>query len=126
MAAKGGPLASISIAGRTFPVTQDSDPPRDIGGNQNDVEMNGDKTARVVTEVVPSKIGPVAIQIDDDNGDQEFIQSIKDDGVLVDCSAEYVTGAIYYGQMIVADATEFSPKSSTMEVTLKGEGLTKQ
>lgn len=126
MAAIGGPLANITIKGRTFAVPQDSDPPRDLGGKQADVEMNGDGTARPVLEVVSSKIGPVAIQVDDANGDQEFIQEIKDGGELVDVSAEYVTGAVYYDRMIVTDATEFSPKSSTMEITLKGEKLTKQ
>jgi len=126
MAAQGGPLASITIAGRTFPVAQDSDPPRDIGGKQGAIEMNGDNTARVISEIVPSKIGPVAVQIDDANGDQEFIQAIKEDSALVDCQAEYITGAIWYGQMTVVDATEFSPKSSTMEITLSGEPLTQQ
>jgi hypothetical protein len=126
MTAQGGPLINISIAGRTFPVAQDSDPPRDIGGLQNDVEMNGDKTSRVVSEVMPGKIGPVAIVIDDANDDQQFIQTIKDEAQKVDCSAEYITGAIYYAQMAITDATEFAPKASTMEVTLKGDQLTKQ
>jgi hypothetical protein len=126
MAAQGGPLQSLTLKGRTFSVAQDSDPPRDLGGKQGSVEMNGDGTARVVSEVTPSKIGPVAIQIDDANGDQEFIQEIKDDAVLVDAQATYVSGATYYGQMAIVDETTFSPKTSTMEITLQGEPLTKQ
>jgi len=126
MASQGGPIVNMSISGRTFAVTQDSDPPIDLGGNENDVEMNGDKSARIVSKIVPGKIGPVALVIDHANGDQQFIQEIRDNKELVDVSIELADGSIFYHRGIITDAAEYKPKTGTMDVTSKGEPLTKQ
>jgi len=123
---KGGPIESITIQGRTFAVAQDSDPDRVLGGKQNSIEANGDGSVRVIQEQVPSKIDGIAIVIDDDRGDQEFIQDLKDQGELVDVSVTYVTGSVYYGSMAVVDASKYSPKKATMEIHLAGKKLTKQ
>jgi hypothetical protein len=123
----GGPIQEIGFGGRSFAVAQDSDPPRDLGGFMIDIEMNGDGTGRAISEHKPWKFGPVAIQIDDDNGDQAFIQDIVNRKEPVSFDVTFADGSIYYGQGIATGELEKSSKSATMEVTFKGPGtLTKQ
>lgn len=127
MAVVGGPVEGVGYAGRNFAVAQDSDPPRDLGGLMSEIEMNGDSTGRIISEYKPWKFGPVALQMDDDNDDQAFIQDLVDRQEENSIEITFVDGSVYYGQGIATEALEKSAKSATMEVTFKGAGkLTKQ
>jgi len=126
MSVIAGPVESCSIAGRTFPVAQDSDPSRDLGGFKSTIEMNGDGTERVIQERKPWKISGLGIQIDDDAEDQEFIQDVIDDGKPVDISITYADGNVYYAQGIVTEDTEKSAKNAIMDITLSGGGKMKK
>jgi len=122
----GGPIKSISINKRNFSVAGDSKPGRIQGGNKNSVSMNGDSTARIIVEIGPSKISGVAIQIDDDDKDQEFVQDIVNLGEFVDVTITYTDGKSWYAQMTVTEDLEYDPATGTMEITLEGTVLKQQ
>lgn len=126
MAAIGGPIESVNFGGRGFAVAQDSDPGRDIGGRLNSIAMNGDETGRILQDVKAWKLGPVALQIDDEIGDQEFLQTQIDSGVKKDFTVTYVDGSVYYGSGTITDAAEKSPKNATMDTTFSGAGKLKK
>jgi len=95
--AKGGPLQEVSVAGRIFPVASDADTTRKLGGFTAKYEANDNGTAREIMERQTWEIGGVKLQLDDTRSDQEFLQSVVDAGVPVDCTFTYVTNLTYQG-----------------------------
>lgn len=120
--AVGGPVESILLGDRSFPVASDSDPTRDIGGNKNTIEMNGDGTGRQIVERKPYKSGPHAIVIDDDRGDQEYVQDLIDTKAFHAQEITYVDGTVYSGLGQITEEAETKSSNATMEVTLSGPG----
>ncbi|MBP7735953.1 MAG: hypothetical protein KA369_08275 [Spirochaetes bacterium] len=126
MTVKAGPVESVSIKGRTFSVAADADVARDLGGAAPKIELNGDDTGRVIQEKVPWKLAGLSVQIDDDRGDQEFLQDIRDAGEFVDVSATFADGSVYFGQGIVTDKAERASKTGLMDISLEGPGKLKK
>ena len=130
--ATGGSIQEISIRGRVFAVAADADASRKLGGFENEVQMNGDGTARIVKTRVAWSIGGLTLSINDNRGDQEFLQEIAD-GVEADddgfytVSATFASGATYQGRGTIVDANEWASQNTTTGVALSGPGnLTKQ
>lgn len=127
MAAVGGPIESITVSGRSFAVAQDAGVTRDLGGFMSTVEMNGDGTGRDIMERRPWLIEGLTVNIDDAQGDQEFLQDVSDAPGFTDCSITFSSGEIYSGSGKVTDAIAFDNQKSLAEIKLSGPGkLTKQ
>ncbi len=127
MAAVGGPIESITIGGRAFAVAQDAGVTRDLGGFTKTVEMNGDGTGRAIMERRPWLIEGLTLNIDDDKGDQEFLQDIADDPDFTDFAVVFASGAIYSGSGTLTDALNFDNQKALGEAKFSGPGkLTKQ
>ena len=78
MGAVGGSIESISIRGRLFPVAADSEATRKLGGFENEVQANGDGSARIVKTRVPWSLDGLQVEINDTRADEEFLQEIAD------------------------------------------------
>ncbi len=127
MAAIGGSIESISLAGRTFSVTADSDTQRKIGGFENDVQANGDGTARTIKTRVPWSVTGITIKIDDDNGDQEFLQNLTDSNNDIAVAVTYPSGAVYQGTGQITGEVQYGNSGASASLDLMGPGiLTKQ
>jgi len=122
----GGPIESISIKGRTFAVAGDADVSLDLGGDSNEVQMNGNGTARVIKTAKPGMLEAVTVAIDRDAQDQEFLQSVCDGTDLVDVSITYVDGNVYYSQQIITGDLKSSSANATAEIAFSGKGFKKQ
>ena len=59
----GGSIESLTLDGRTFSVAADADTTRNLGGTDNEVEMNGDGTYRIVKTRVAAKIDGKPLQL---------------------------------------------------------------
>ena len=77
MAAVGGSIESITLDGRGFAVAADAEAQRKLGGFENEVQANGDGTARLIKTRVPLSIDGLTVEIDDDRADQEFLQELS-------------------------------------------------
>jgi hypothetical protein len=119
-ASVGGPIESVSIRGRLFAVAADADAERDLGGFTNEVSPNGDGTARLLKKRVPWKVGGLDLDVNDDRGDQEFLQGIADGLDFVAISVTMANGNTYQGSGIVADDFTYSSEKSICGVTLSG------
>lgn len=115
-----GSIQAISIAGRIFPVAADADGNRSIGGFTNEVQSNGDGSARIVKTRVPWIIGGLTVEVDDTRGDQEFLQGIADSLEYKPITLELASGETWMGQGTIADAIEFSTQNGTAGITLSG------
>lgn len=124
--ATGGSIQSVSIAGRTFSVTGDSDSNRKLGGFENEQQANGDGTTRDIKTRVPWSIEGLSVSIDDDRGDQEFLQDVADGADAV-VAITYPSGAVYQGLGNLTGDIAGASQSTSLPITLMGPGkLTKQ
>lgn len=127
MAVVGGPIQEVSIRGRTFPVAADADVARQLGGFTNEVQANGDGSARIVKTRVPWAISGIGLQIDDDRGDHEFLMEIANGKEFVPMTITFASQVTYMGKGMISEEIEFSSETATAEVTLSGPGeLTQQ
>lgn len=123
----GGSILEITIDGRVFPVAADADSNRDLGGFTAEQESNGDGSARKVLTRKPWSLDGIAVEVDDDRGDQEFLQDVEDSTDNVPITITYVTGITYSGLGSVTGDFTKSSMNATAGLTMKGpDKLVKQ
>lgn len=123
MAAVGGSIESVTIRGRVFPVAADAEAQRKLGGWENEVQANGDGTARIIKTRVPLNISGLMLEVDDDRGDHEFLQDVANALDFVPVGITYASGVTYQGSATVTDELQTSSQSSTASVSLSGPGI---
>ena len=127
MAAVGGSIESVTLDGREFPVAADAEAQRKLGGFENEVQANGDGTARLIKTRVPLGIDGLTVEIDDDRGDQEFIQSLANRNDFFPVAITYASGTTFQGTAQVIGENPTSSQNATQAISLMGPGiLTKQ
>lgn len=125
--ATGGSIESVTLDGRYFPVAADADSPRNLGGDKNEVEPNGDGSGRLIKTRSAWSVTSLDISIDDVNSDQEFIQQLANRNDFFPCTITYASGIVYQGNGQVTGDNEVSSQATKMAVSLMGTGqLTKQ
>lgn len=127
MAGIGGPIADLTLKGRYFSVAEDAESNRKIGGFENEVQMNGDRTGRLIKSAVPWGADGLTVACDDDNEDQEFLQNLANENGFFAITVGYVSGAVWQGDGQIVGEIAYSSKNATATVALKGTGIfTKQ
>jgi len=127
MAAIGGSIESISLRGRLFPVAADAESQRKLGGFENEVQANGNGTARIIKTRVPLSLDGLTVDVDDARGDHEFLQDLSDATDYFPISITYASGVTYGGTAIITGELQTSSQSATAALSLMGPGvLTKQ
>lgn len=116
----GGSIEEVSIDGRGFSVASDADSQRTLGGFTNDVESNGNGTARIIKTRVPFKIDGLALNIDDNNGDHEYLQDKVDSNAFFTLAVTYVSGAVYQGVAQLTGDLQVSSQKTTASVSFMG------
>ena len=118
----GGSIQSITIAGREFPVAADAEVQRKLGGFENEVQANGDGSARIIKTRMPLKLEGVTVSVDDVRGDQEFLQEVANNTEFSVILITYPSGEAYQGQAILTGDIQASSQNATMPITLEGPG----
>lgn len=127
MAAVGGSIESVTLDGRSFAVAADAEAQRKLGGFENEVQANGDGTARLIKTRVPLSIDGLTVEIDDDRGDHEFLQELTNRNDFFPVAFTYASGFTYQGTAQITGETQASSQSATASISLMGPGvLTKQ
>jgi hypothetical protein len=127
MAATGGSIESITLDGREFAVAADAEAQRKLGGFENEVQANGNGTARLIKTRVPLMIDGLSIEIDDDRGDQEFLQELADQTDFFPIAITYASGVTYQGTAQISGENPASSQNAVAAISLMGPGiLTKQ
>lgn len=123
----GGSLFELAVKGRTFAATADADAARKLGGYENEVQANGNGTARKIMLRVPWSLSGVTIDCDDDRGDQEFLQEIADSQEFVSMALTFPGDITYEGSGTIVGEIVKNSQAATCEVGLAGPGkLSKQ
>ncbi len=127
MPAVGGSIESINLDGREFAVAADAEAQRKLGGFENEVQANGNGTARLIKTRVPLSIDGLTVEVDDDRADQEFIQELSNRNDFFAIVISYASGISYQGTAQIVGETQASSQNATAAVSLMGPGvLTKQ
>lgn len=127
MGAVGGSIESITLDGREFPVAADAEAQRKLGGFENEVQANGNGTARLIKTRVPLSLDGMTVESDDDRGDQEFLQELSNRSDFFPIAITYASGLTYQGTAQIVGETQVSSQNATASISLMGPGiLTKQ
>lgn len=127
MPAVGGSIQSISIRGRIFPVAADAEANLKLGGFENEVQANGDGSARLIKTRVPWSTDGLQVEINSTKADHEFLKEIADGQEFVAITIELASGIVYQGEGQIVDEVTSSSQSATSTITLMGPGpLTQQ
>ena len=127
MAAVGGSIESVSLEGRNFAIAADAEANRKLGGFENEVQANGDGTARLIKTRVPLALDGLTLEVDDDRGDHEFLQDLSDRTDFFALDITYASGNTYQATAQIVGETQVSSQNATASVSFMGPGrLTKQ
>ncbi|MCH9712766.1 MAG: hypothetical protein K0U20_09100 [Proteobacteria bacterium] len=127
MSAVGGSIESVTLDGREFGVAADAEAQRKLGGFENEIQANGDGTARIIKTRTPLSIDGLTLTTDDDRGDQEFIQELADRNDFFPIAITFASGSTYQGSAQIVGDLQASSQSAGTAINLMGPGkLTKQ
>ncbi len=127
MTAVGGPIASLSFDGRDFGVASDADVNRDLGGDNNEVQMNGNDTGRIIKTKMPWKLEGLSLSADDFLEEQEFLQSISDKKDFSVIKITFASGAVFQGSGTITGEVKYASANTTVPLEISGAGkLTQQ
>ncbi len=127
MAAIGGPIESVTFDGREFPVAADAESQRKMGGFENEIQSNGNGTARLIKTRVPLGIDGLTLESDDSRGDHEFIQALANRKDYFAVAITYSSGITYQGIAQIVGDIQSSSQNATVAVSIMGPGeLTRQ
>ena len=123
----GGSLQSLTLNGRYFTVTVDTEVIRGLGGYTNEILMNGDGTTRNIQTLSPWKLDGINVVVDDDNLDQEFLQGLMNLKSEFPITATYTGNVTYQGTGQITGDNDYSNQTSSATITLMGSrNLTQQ
>ena len=123
----GGAPRAMSIAGRSYTFTADSDVQVKRGGVTNTMEPNADGSVRQIQAIELPAVTGGNLNIDHAKGDQEFLQQIAALDGMQDFTLTYPSGLVLQGAMQIEGEIQDSSQSASLPISLKGEGkLTSQ
>lgn len=123
----GGSIETVALSGRNFSVAADAESQRKLGGFENEVQANGDGTARLIKTRVPLNIDGLTLHVDDNRGDHEFLQDLANGLDFFPLAITYASGVTYQGTCQIVGDFQASSQNATAAVSLTGPGvLTKQ
>jgi len=116
-----GPLESININTRRFPVDGEINAVLNLDGYTNEVKPNGQPgESRIIKSRRSGKIGAIPLVIDSSRGDVEFLQEIMNSNDFVDFYATGVDGITWEGNVQIVESPELATKDGTMEIVVMG------
>lgn len=123
MTAVGGSIESMSLRGREFPVAADAEAQRKLGGWENEVQSNGDGSARLIKTRVPLSLDGVTLEVDDSRGDHEYLQELQDSPDFFAISITYASGETWQASAQIVGETQASSQNATAAVSFMGPGV---
>jgi hypothetical protein len=125
MTIQGGSWESVSLNGREFKCTGDTDPTLVLGGVEVEIQMNGLGGYRELKTPIPWAVNGAQVELDIDNGDLEFLVDFQDSGGGDVCITLF-GGTSYTRPGNITGTIEANPKTASISLNLAGGGKLKQ
>jgi hypothetical protein len=116
-----GPIESITIAGRIFPVDGEDAGNVILSGFKNEVKFNGNGTKRLIRSRASGCIKNLNVQITHENKDLEFLRDNQSTADFFPVSITYCDGTIYSGSMQFVDDITEDTQQGTASISLEGD-----
>ena len=120
-----GAMRSLTINGRGFKVAHDGSGNKAIGGRNNEVAMNGDASFRVIQTVMPGSFKDLQVEMDDSRGDQEFLQTLANEGLSVPIVTTYASNISYTGDLVLTGEVVADENTGLAPLSFEGSPLQK-
>ena len=120
-----GAMRSITIRGRGFKTAHDAPGNKQLGGRNNEVQMNGDGSYRVIQSVLPGALNDINVEIDDSRGDIEYLQTLADAGLPVPVVATYASNNSYTGDLVLTGEVTKDENTGLATLSFQGDKLQK-
>jgi len=116
-----GPIESITIAGRRFPVDGEDAGNVILSGFKNEIKFNGDGSKRIIRSRANGSIKGLNVQITHENKDLEFLRDKQSTSDFFDVSLTYCDGTIYAGSMQFVDDITEDTQQGVAGISLEGD-----
>jgi hypothetical protein len=120
-----GAIRSMTISGRGFKVAHDGSGNKQLGGRNNEVQMNSDGSFRTIQTVMPGAINDVNVEIDDSRNDLEFLQTLATDGLPVPVVMTYASNISYTGDLVLTGEIQKDENTGLAALSFQGGKLQK-
>lgn len=118
----GGSIKNVTIKSRLFPVAADSDCSYWLGGYTNELQANGDRTARVIKTATLWGAEGLVLSLNPARADLEFLQEVANSTEVVEMSLTLVDDTTYEGMGQITGDLKGSTQNSTVPISLGGGG----
>jgi hypothetical protein len=116
-----GPIESITIAGRRFPVEGEDAGNVILSGFKNEIKFNGDGSKRIIRSRANGSIKNLNVQITHEQKDLEYLRDKQSTSDFFDVSLTYCDGTIYAGSMQFVDDITEDTQQGTAGISLEGD-----
>jgi len=116
-----GPIESISIAGRRFPVEGEDAGNITLPGFKNEIKFNGDGSKRLIRSRAHGSIKNLNVQITHENKDLEYLRDKQSLSDFFDVSLTYCDGTVYSGSMQFVEDIVEDTQQGTASISLEGD-----
>jgi hypothetical protein len=115
-----GPFESHTLNGRRFVPDGEDSAQLQLNGKSNEVKPAGDGTNRVIQSRIAGTLEGSNLVFDPANGDDDFLQELRNGGKFFDYSGTSNDGIIWAGSVQITGDLKFDYKAGTVSVTLTG------
>jgi len=116
----GGPFESHVLGGRRFTCDAEDTAQIQLQGKENEGKMNGDGTIRYTQKRVPGILEGTNLIFDPANGDDDYLDELKNKGKPFDYSGTANDGTVIAGTVQITGELKFNYKEGVVPVTLTG------
>ena len=116
----GGPFTSHVLNGRRFVCDADDTAQLTTQGKTNEVKPNGDGSNRVIQSRIPGKLVGTNLCFNPENGDDDFLNELRDSGAFFDYSGTANDGSVWSGSVQITSELVFDFKEGTVPVDFAG------
>jgi hypothetical protein len=116
-----GPIESITIAGRRFPVDGEDAGNVILSGFKNEIKFNGDGSKRIIRIRANGSIKNLNVQITHESKDLEYLRDKQSTSDFFDVSLTYCDGTTYAGSMQFVDDITEDTQQGVASISLEGD-----
>jgi hypothetical protein len=126
MAAIGGSIEEITLDDRPFTLAADSEAARILGGYENEVLPNGNRTSRLIKKIKQGGFDGMRLSCDNDRGDQEYVQDLANAKRFFRMHLTGTDGTVYQGRCQITGDIQYDYQTATLTVNLMFDGVITQ
>lgn len=116
----GGPFISHTLSGRRFTCDAEDSATIQVQGRNNEAKPNGDGSVRYTQSRVSGVLEGTNLVFDPANGDDDFLNELKESGKPFDYSGTANDGTVWAGSVQITGELKYNYKDGVVPVTLSG------